>query len=293
LRAGRASNWRFLRDPLVHFVLLGAALFLIWPFISSRVAPPPNLIIISRGQMDRAVEIFVKTHARPPTQDELGGLAEQEIQTEVEYREGMALGLDRDDEIIRRRISQKLRFMIQDVVDEAVPTDADLQRFLDAHRDEFGAEPQIAFSQVYLNPTQHGAALARDAASLLDRLNHADGRLDYAADSDVLPVPNDFEATPLHTVASMFGDDFAASVGRQKPGVWAGPIASGYGVHLVLVRHRIEGAPPQLSQVRAAVLREWQSARRTDANAAAYREMRAKYRIQVDMPPVPSGDVPN
>ena len=91
----------------------------------------------------------------------------------------------------------------------------------------------------------------------------------------------------------MFGDDFAASVGRQTPGVWAGPISSGYGVHLVLVRHRVEGAAPQLSQVRAAVLREWQSARRVEANAAADRDMRAKYRVRVDMPDAPAADVSN
>jgi hypothetical protein len=288
--AVRGTRWRLLHDPLAHFIALGTALFLIWPFIGARLAPPPNQIVISQGQMRRAIDIFVKTHARPPTRDEVDSLAEQEIQTEVAYREGIALGLDRDDEIIRRRIAQKLRFMIQDVAERTAPTDADLQRFLATHADLFGAEPRVAFSQVYLNPTQHGQGLTRDAARLLKKLNAGDGRLDYAADSDVLPVPNDFEATSLRSVASMFGDDFAAAIDRQAPGRWVGPIASGYGMHLVLVRQRIEGAPPQLAQVRSAVLREWQSAQRTAANAEAYQQMRAKYRVSVDMPDAPSPD---
>lgn len=286
-RGGRA--WRaWLRDPLAHFLALGAGLFLLWPLLPPPA--PPNLIVISQADMRRAMEIFVKTHDRAPTAAELADLAEQQVQSEVEYREGLALGLDRDDEIIRRRIAQKLRFMIQDVVEQSTPTDAELQGFLQAHPEQFGAEPSVAFSQVYLNPGQHAGRLATDAGRLLQLLNHADGRLDYAADSDVLPVPNDFEATPLHVIAGMFGEDFAAAVASQPPGQWVGPVESGYGAHLVLVRRKIAGATPQLAQVRNAVLREYQSARRTEANVAAYRQMRAKYSISVDMPAAAGND---
>jgi hypothetical protein len=273
-----------LHEPLFHFVVLGLALFLIWPFIADRVAPPSTQIVISQGQMQRAIAVFYKTHLRPPNPEELNDLAEREIKTEVYYREGMALGLDRDDEIIQRRIAQKLQFMTQDTVDQVVPSDADLQRFLDTHRDDFGAELQIAFSQVYLNLDRHGDAIASDASRLLARLNAADGRLDYGADSDVLPLPNDFEATPMHVIANMFGGDFATAVAEQPLGRWVGPIRSGYGLHLVLIRERRQGSQPQLSQIRAAVLREWQSARRIEANQEAYRRMRAKYIIKVQMP---------
>ncbi len=272
------------REPLVHFLVLGAALFLAWPLVSGVVSPPSNQIVIGAGQMRRAVEIFSKTHARPPNEQELAQLVEQEIQTEVEFREGLALGLDRDDEIIRRRIAQKLRFMVQDVVDQATPSDAELQRFLDAHAADFGAEPRFAFSQIYLNPDRHGASLDADATRLMARLNAPDGRLNYGVDSDVLPVPNDFEAIPLHNIASMFGDDFAASLADLPAGRWAGPIRSGYGVHLVLLREKRPGEPPLLANVRPALLREWQSARRVEANAQAYTRMRAKYVVRVEWP---------
>lgn len=274
-----------LREPLLHFVIIGAALFLTWPFIAERVAPPSKQIVISQGQMQRAIEIFYKTHLHPPTPRDLANLEEEEIKTEVYYREGVALGIDRDDEIIRRRIAQKLQFMTQDTVDQEVPGDAELQRFLDTHRSDFGGEPQIAFSQVYLNPDRHGDEIARDAARLLTHLNSADGRLDYGADSDVLPLPNDFEVTPVHVIANMFGDDFAAAVAAQPPGRWVGPIRSGYGLHLVLVREKRQASQPRLQQIRRAVLREWQSARRTEANMKAYQRMRAKYVVKVEMPP--------
>jgi hypothetical protein len=282
---GRVAAW--LREPLVHFIVLGSLFFLLWPLFTASVAPASNRIVISPGQMQRAIEIFISTHTRPPTEAEIASLAEQEVRAEVEYREGIALGLDRDDEIIRRRIAQKLRFMIEDVAEQATPTDTDLQKFLDTHRDQFGAEPQFAFSQIYLNPSQH-TDLAGDAKSLLGKLNQADGRLDYAADSDTLPVPNDFESARPDEITSMFGADFAAAIAAQPPGQWAGPIRSGYGLHLVLVRRRIQGAPPKLAQVRDAVLREYQSVRRVAANEAAYREMRAKYSVQIDMPDLSS-----
>jgi hypothetical protein len=283
-RITRRKIGALFREPLLHFIVLGTSLFVIWPFIADRVAPPSNAIVISSSQMQRALDIFRETHLRPPTPDELSGLIEDQIHTEVYYREGVALGLDRDDEIIRRRVVQKLEFMTQDTVSQTVPSDAELQRYLDRHPEDFGGENEIVFSQIYLDPERHGHAIERDAARLLERLNAGDGRLDYGVDSDLLPVPNDFEATPLHIIAATFGSDFARAIASSKPGQWAGPIRSGYGLHLVLVRERRLGTPPKLSRVRAAVLREWQSAQRVEANQDAYRRMRAKYAISVEMP---------
>lgn len=283
-RVARRKIGALLREPLLHFIVLGASLFVIWPFIADRVAPPSNAILISSSEIQRALAIFRETHLRLPTPDELSGLVEDQIHTEVYFREGVALGLDRDDEIIRRRVVQKLEFMTQDTVGQTVPADAELQRYLDRHPEDFGGETELVFSQIYLDPDRHGHAIERDAARLLDRLNASDGRLDYGVDSDLLPVPNDFEATPLHIIAATFGTDFAQAIAALKPGQWAGPIRSGYGLHLVLVRERRQGKPPKLSQVRAAVLREWQSAQRIEANQETYRRMRSKYAISVEVP---------
>jgi hypothetical protein len=283
---GRVRAW--LREPLFQFTVLGGALFLGWPLIADTVAPPQNKIVISARQMQRAMDYFYQTHLRQPDPDELQPLVESEIQTEVEFREGIALGLERDDEIIRRRIKQKLEFMTEDVIDQAKPGDAELQKYLDDHRDEFGAGPQLVFSQIYLDPSRHGDKIDTDAGRLLARLNSGDGRLDYGVDSDTLPVPNDFEATPLHEVTAMFGTEFAASLAQQPAGHWVGPIRSGYGLHLVLVRAVKPGKPPELAEVREQVLREFQSDRRTEANLEAYQKMRAKYAISVQLPPAPA-----
>jgi hypothetical protein len=280
---GRVRAW--LREPLFQFTVIGGALFLGWPLIADKVAPPPNKIVISARQMQRAMDYFYQTHLRLPDPDELQPLIEEEIQTEVEFREGIALGLDRDDEIIRRRIKQKLEFMTEDVIDQAKPSDAELQKYLNDHQDEFGAGPRLVFSQIYLDPSRHGDKIDTDAGRLLARLNSGDGRLDYGVDSDTLPVPNDFEATSLHEVTAMFGTEFAATLAQQPVGHWVGPIRSGYGLHLVLVREVKPGKPPELAEVRDQVLREFQSDRRTEANLEAYQKMRAKYAISVQLPP--------
>jgi len=279
-----------LREPLVQFVALGGLLFLAWSQVEDKVAPPENRIVITAQQVERATDYFYQTHLRLPDPDELQPLIEEEIQAEVAFREGQALGLDRDDEIIRRRIRQKLEFMTEDVIDQAKPSDAVLQAYLDAHRDQFGAGPQIVFSQIYLDPSRHGDHLAADADRLLARLNSGDGRLDYGTDSDTLPVPNDFEATALPDVTAMFGTDFAAALPKQQVGKWVGPIRSGYGLHLVLVRDVKAGKPPELAEVRDQVVREYQAEHRAEANQDAYRKMRAKYVITVQVPPPPSPD---
>ena len=279
-----------LREPLLQFTALGGVLFLAWPLVADKVAPPQNRIVITAQQVERATDYFYQTHLRLPDPDELQPLIEDEIQTEVEFREGLALGLDRNDEIIRRRIKQKLEFMTEDVIDQSKPGDAVLQVYLDSHRDQFGAGPIIVFSQIYLDPSRHGDHLAADAEKLLARLNAGDGRLDYGADSDTLPVPNDFEATALPDVTAMFGTDFAAALPKQQAGHWVGPVRSGYGVHLVLVREVKPGKPPELAEVRDQVLREYQAEHRAVANQEAYQKMRAKYAVSIQLPPPPSPD---
>jgi len=273
---------RVLAEPLMHFILLGGLAFALWPLVADRVGGAPDRIVIGAGELQRAAEIFGSTHARPPNDTEMADMVEQLVRDEVFYREGIALGLDRGDEIIRRRIMQKMRFMVQDVVLTEQPSDAELQRYLDRNRARYAAEPSLAFSQVYLDPSRHGTRLSGDAAALLARLRGADGRLDYVRDSDPLPLANDFEATPLHVVAAEFGEAFAAALQRVTPGAWSGPIRSGFGEHLVFLRARVEGEAPTLSHIRDTVLRDWQAERREQLNEQAYQAMRAKYRIEVE-----------
>ena len=183
--------------------------------------------MISQGQLASMMESFTRTRQRPPTREEWEGLIRDRVREEVYYREAMALGLDKDDTVIRRRLRQKMEFVSDDIAAQAQPTDAELNAYLQAHPDTFRVEQQFTFRQVYLNPEKHGANLARDAAQLLAQLNQAGGKTDVAALGDPFMLDTSFDAVPAGEVAKQFGDEFAAKLGGLQPGQWQGPVESG------------------------------------------------------------------
>lgn len=270
----------FWREPLVHFLVLGAALFL-WYGVSGGGPAADSRILITPGQIDQMIEIFAKTWQRPPTPQELQGLIEDSVREEVLFREAMAMGLDQGDTIIRRRLRQKIEFLAEDVAAPADPTDEELQQFLVEHPEPFRIEPIISFRQVYFSRDRRGEAVAEDATKALDRLR-AGGDPDELGDP--IPLPGDFESVTGRDVAGLFGQDFAQVVVRAEVGEWTGPLESGYGVHLVFVQDIVEGRLPELDEVRENVRREWSSARRREANESFYQSLREKYTVNVEWP---------
>jgi len=273
---------RLLHEPLLHFLLIGAALFVIFGLAGKRIDGAPGKIVVTQGQIASLASGFTRTWLRPPTPDELEGLIQDRVREEVYCREAMALGLDKDDTIIRRRLRQKLEFISDDLVAQVEPTDAELNAYLQAHPDSFRVEPRYTFSQVYLSPEKHGTDLGRDAERLLATLTRAGSGADVSRLGDPFLLEHTFDAVPEGEVAKQFGDKFAASLDTLTPGRWQGPVESGYGLHLVFVGSRTEGGTPPLEQVRDAVHREWANARRLEANEAFYQGLRKKYSVTVE-----------
>jgi hypothetical protein len=277
---------KILREPLLHFLLLGAAIFAAYSLGSRGRGDEPGNIVISAGQVASIELGFTRTWHRPPTREELEGLLRDRVREEVYYREAMALGLDKDDTIIRRRLRQKLEFLTDDAVDETRPTDADLNAYLAAHPDSFRAQQAFTFSHVYLNPNKHGERLTRDAAELLAQLNQGGGEADASDFGDAFLLGHSFASVPAVEVATQFGQPFATKLGEVSPGRWQGPVESGYGVHLVYVSERTEGRLPPLNDVRETVSREWDNARRLAANDKLYEQMLKRYAVTIEPPRV-------
>ena len=164
---------RLLREPLLHFLLLGAVIFAAFGFLSKRSSGEPGTIVITQGQIENLAFAFAKTWQRPPTDPELAGLIRDRVREEIYYREALALGLDKDDTVIRRRLRQKMEFVSDDIAAQAEPTDADLDAYLQTHPDKFPVEQRFTFRQVYLNPDKRRANLAGDAAQLTQTDPHA------------------------------------------------------------------------------------------------------------------------
>jgi hypothetical protein len=273
---------RVLREPLLHFLLLGIAIFAAYGLVSKRSSAEPGKIVISAGQVAAMAEGFTRTWRRPPTSAEIEGLIRDRVQEEVYCREAMAFGLDKDDTIIRRRLRQKLEFVTDDVAALAEPSDEQLSSYLKAHTETFGVQRQFTFSQVYLNPERHGENLARDTAQLLTQLQQAGDQADLSQLGDSFLLEHKFQSLPASEAAKQFGEKFAAKLGELSPGQWHGPVESGYGVHLVWITERTEGRLPALAEVRDAVRREWTNARRLEANEKFYQELLKRYTVTIE-----------
>jgi len=194
------------------------------------------------------------------------------------------MGLDRDDTIIRRRLRQKLEFLVEDAVDQVPPTDAELQAWLEKSPEVFRAESRVALRQVYVSTERRGASARAEAEKLLARLQAAgpDAKVDALGDASMLP--RELPLGPLSEVTRAFGAEFAARVDALPPGQWTGPVESPYGLHLVLVSERVAPAPPALVDVRPVVERELLAERRRTQLQALYERLLAKYTVTIEMP---------
>jgi hypothetical protein len=274
---------RILKEPLLHFLLLGAALFIAYGLIAKPGSGGASgKINVTVGQIEHLAAGFAKTWQRPPSDAELKGLVDDWVREEIATREAIAMGLDKDDVVIRHRLRQKLEFVSDDIAAQTKPTDADLKAYLQAHSESFRIEPRITFSQVYLDPTRHGNHLARDTAQLLAKLQQAGGKADIAARGDAILLERTFQSAPTSEIAKQFGEKFAAALGELAPGQWQGPIESGYGVHLVYVSERTAARAPALAEVRDTVQREWANAQRLDGNARFYQELLKRYTVTIE-----------
>jgi len=277
---------RILQEPLLHFLLLGVAIFLGYGLVSQRSSDEPGTIVITQGKIEHLATGFAKTWQRPPTQEELSGLVQDHLKEEIYCREALALGLDKDDTVIRRRLRQKMEFVSDDIAAQKEPTDAELEAYLKTHADTFRTEQRLTFRQVYLNPQKHGEHLAEDAAKLLAELNQAGSQVDASTLGDSFLLEHDFQALPVRDIAKQFGEKFSAELLALKLGQWQGPIESGYGLHLLFVSERSEGRLPALAEVRDAVRREWDNSRRLEGNENFYQALRKRYKVTIEQPSV-------
>ena len=280
------------REPLVHFLAMGALLFLFFEWRGGS-GPGSSRIAITPGLVEHLASGFARTWQRPASDAELKGLIDDYVKEEIATREAVGMGLDRDDTIIRRRLRQKLEFLVEDAASSSPPTDLELAAWLEKHPESFRVEPQVAFRQVYVSPERRGASAGADAKKLLARLRAKgnDATSDGLGDASMLP--SEQPLMPLREVERSFGSDFAQELLTIEPGRWAGPVESPYGLHLVLVREKVAAASPELSEIRPMVEREVLAERRKRDLDALYERLLEKYTVTVEKPkPMPPQAAP-
>lgn len=288
-----------LREPLIHFLLIGAGLFLLFGWgggpssqPGGQSGPQSTKIIVTQGQIEHLTAQFTRTWQRPPTEQEVKGLIDSYVRDEISYREATAMGLDRDDPTIRRRMRLKLETLNEDIAATTSPTDQDLRDFLERHPDSFREEPRAAFQQVFLNPDRRGMNVDSDARDMLATIRDegAKTRPERFGDS-LMSVPNEFPLLARSEIARLFGEEFSRSVIELEPTQWQGPVESGYGLHLVLVTERKPGRLPELAEVRDQVEREWVFARKKEMQEAMYQKLGERYTVVIEEPDAPANEV--
>jgi len=279
---------RLLREPLIHFLLLGAVLFGLYSLTpAGRTAPASSKQIqLTLDELAQLALLFQAQWRREPTPEELTRLIENKVQNEVLYREALAMGLDKDDEIVKRRMAQKMQFLAEDVAAAREPATDELNRYYEQNSTQFAQPNRVSFRHLYFSPDRRGDRARDDAAKALAKLagQPQDAKL-AASLADSFMFQNYYRDRAPEFLGKEFGPQFALAVAKLAPGSWQGPIESGFGWHLVFVDTVIPGRVPAFEEVEPDVKTEWLAEQKTLAWQKTYKEMRAKYTVLLPAPP--------
>ena len=296
---------RIFKEPLIHFLILGGALFALFNLLGDdgELAPDDSRsqeemaprrisreIVVSSGRIESLRARFKKTWRRDPTAQEQEGLINEFIREEVMYRQALKLELDRDDPLVKRRMRQKLEFFTEDIASLAKPSDEELAAYLEAHPDPYRQDSKFTFKQVYLNTQNRAETIEADVSSLLADLRAAGASADIRETGDRLMLEQEFQAISQYEIGRLFGQEFAKGLPAVETGSWQGPVRSGFGVHLVFISEQIDGRLPPLDEIREAVERDWSSAKREESNEAIYDNFRAEYEVTIEEASAPKED---
>jgi peptidyl-prolyl cis-trans isomerase C len=281
----RARRW--LREPLLHFLAIGAALFAGYALLKpGGGVASSHQIALTLDDLRQLDLYFESQWHRQPTPEEFSHLVENKVQEEVLYREALAMGLDKDDEIVRSRMAQKMQFLAEDVADAHEPTTDELKAWYAKNSDKFALPSRVSFRHLYFSPDHRGERAHDDAASALEKLAGQPEDSPLAASlADRFMFQDYYADRTSEALAKDFGPAFAVAVSKLAPGSWQGPIESGFGWHLVFVDSVIPGRVPAFEEVEPDVKTAWLYDQKQRAWDEAYREMRAKYTVLLPAPP--------
>lgn len=273
---------RWLREPLLHVLLIGATLFVVYDALNPGAAerPEPNRIVITTDDLAQLQIAWMAQWQRPPTPDEMHNLLDGKIREEVLSREATALGLDKDDTIIRRRLAQKMEFVMDDVAALREPTGDELRRWFEQNPQRFALPSLVTFRHLYFSPDRRGAHARDDAAAALQKAaSKPEDTPELVGLSDPFMFQDFYAESSPDEVAGIFGTGFAQALLELKERQWQGPIESGLGWHLVWVEAKIPGRVPPFEEIAATVKSEWMDEQRAEAKRKLFATMTARYQI--------------
>lgn len=284
--AVRLRPWpaRLLREPLVHFLVAGTLLFAVYAELNSGAddAGESRIVRITAREVAWLTQTWVRQWQRPPSESELKGVVAEYLREELLAREARALKLDENDTVVRRRLAQKMEFIVQDTAHQAEPDEAELRRIYDAQRSRFQSSARVSFTHVYFNRERRGARAEADVRAALRQLSQEGAAASAAGLGDRFLAQYDFNDADEQAVASVLGQEFARRVLALDSGKWQGPIDSAYGLHLVRVDSKQTAQPRDFATVRGEVLNLWRQQREQQGREQYFAGLLKKYDVVVD-----------
>jgi len=271
-----------LREPLLHFLVIGAGLFFLFSQINNTQVETDHRIIITQANLDRLATLWLKRMGRPPSAQEREQQLEHYIREQVLYREAMTMGLDQDDVIVSRRLAQKMEYLFNDLSFIPEPSETELVTFLSEHASQFTLPATITFSQIFLDPRERNQEINTDAEQLLEQLKETKTIVDTINLGDRSLLPYKLTEERQNEINSMFGAAFTNQVFSLPISSWQGPVASEYGLHLIYITARTENRLPSLAEIRERVASEWRSTKQHEANEIFYQSLYQRYEIILD-----------
>jgi len=277
---------KFFREPLLHFLLIGAAFFLYFNVFSGPGRDTDGkTIVVDAAEIEWMKASWQQRWNRPPLPAELDGMIEDYVRESVLYREALALGLDKDDRYIRQRLGLKMEFLAADLVTLAPPGEDVLKAYFESHRERYQDLPRFTFTQLYFDPDKRGSETLADAEAMKALLAAGDtGAEDPGSLGDSLMLGSEFTDMGQPEIQKLFGSVFAQTLAGLAPGRWQGPLSSGYGVHLVYVSNVTQPPEPDFAALRDKLVLDWTADEGDELKRKFYAGLRSQYTVIIERP---------
>jgi len=284
--ADKGSSFRIWKEPLIHFFLLGLVVFGLHSVFEKKpeASDDPFLVEVTSADIEWFRTMWSKRMGREPTVEELRGQVNQLIREQILSREAVSLGLDEGDTVVRRRLTQKMDFLLKDLSEITEPSDAELQAYLQENRTRYEIPKRVTFTHVYFNTDKRGEEGAAEAARVLvERLNASqEVPSGESALGDPFLLQSSYSDEAVSDIRGEFGAQFAKTVGEQEPGTWQGPVASGYGLHAVYVHELSDAMLPDFTELKDRLKTDWIAQRQREIAREAYEKVRGRYRVLLE-----------
>jgi peptidyl-prolyl cis-trans isomerase C len=276
----RSSLTRLFASPLTHFLFVGFLIFISSYYITKR--RDAHKIIIDKAVVEKLITAWQTQFGKMPTDRELKIATDDYVKQEVLFREAETLGLNKEDEIIKRRLQQKMAFILKDNIVVPDPSESVVEEYYKKNSTKFSDAPKVSFTHIYFTVDNGSAEQAKQRANTILRTLEKDGLRRAPELGDRFMLLYDYNDINKTDATGLFGaSPFTDSLFTVKENQWTGPFLSGYGWHLLYVNKRLQKTTPPLNEIKDRVMESYKNDKLEEMDNEAIEKLIEKYSIEI------------